>query len=144
MSEHGVVIEIVGGPNDGDLHVMRQSPFTLGAEARCDARVRYERLLYEDAMLTFELAGSKLNVSGAVDFEYEGSKTRSAEGVGVGDVLRVGATELMVNHIEAVKAKAEAAKKQETVDGQVKCSWPECGELNDAGRTWCWNCGRDL
>jgi hypothetical protein len=144
-----VKLEFVAGPSDGEVHVVRKRRFTLGASEDADVRYEAERLLQGDDHILFEFdRRGKLSVTGTVG-TGSGEAHTIERLLSEGDVLRIGATEILAVEIASGKGDGGTGGQGEgghgtDGDAPVKCGNPACGALNEAGRTWCSTCGRDL
>jgi hypothetical protein len=146
-----VKLEFVGGPSDGEAHVVRKRRFILGPAEDADVRYEAERLLQGEDRILFEF-DKKGELSATCTSGTESGRGHTfTEPLSEGDVLRVGATEILAAEIACGKGDGPSGDAGggkggtgDDGDGPIVCGNPACGALNEAGRTWCVKCGRDL
>ncbi|HJW76864.1 MAG TPA: hypothetical protein VJ787_14580 [Thermoleophilia bacterium] len=150
--------EIVSGPHDGLTFVVANEGLSIESEilAVPDAQELYLRDFVE---VGFEVGseGVRVNTGGA--FTLNGEQASGGQIVTDGDVLRIGATEVML----VAHAGAPASGEQGGAEGEDgsaggfesrtdsglaaaprRCLRPGCGAMNPSTATWCLKCGWDL
>jgi hypothetical protein len=135
-------LEFVGGPNDGEVHVLRGRRFVLGPAPSADVRYEAERMLQGAGRVVFEVdAQAQLGLTVILDTGTGEARTAKRV-VSEGDVLQVGATEILVAEIAFGKGSGGGAGGRG--EGPIECGNPKCRAPNEADRMWCTECGRDL
>jgi hypothetical protein len=146
--------EIVSGPFDGLTFVVADEGLSaeIDIHAVPAARELYLRD-FADVGFAVDSEGARLDLAGA--FALNGEQVSGAQVLRDGDVVRIGATEvLLVGHSRAEVSSEQAAggEANEPESGgdddlgasQRRCLRPGCGAMNPPGAKWCLVCGWDL
>lgn len=147
-----VELEVVSGPKDGQVFSCERKRFDLGRDEGNDISLPFDSDVGRSGQLEFRLSKegkwiveNKMRKSAYL----EGKKLTDPVELSVGQILKVGETELMVTSLEPGKKKEKLeekkAKKIATPEeGPRTCRCEVCGAINDVSAKWCKNCGRTL
>jgi hypothetical protein len=150
--------EIVSGPYDGLTFVVANDGLSMESEILAVPAAQ-ELYLRDFADVGFEVGSEGTRLNSAGDFTLNGKQVRGGQAVSDGDIVKIGATEVLLvertcapvsgeQGASGQKSPQEGGSDGGSEDDETaaprKCLRPGCGAMNPPTAKWCLVCGWDL